>query len=80
MIAPGVVCYKTAGRDAGMKVVVMSVKGSFAEVLGLRKTRKVSLKHLEPTSEKVDTKLKEDALLKYLDYTRKEKKEKKGEK
>lgn len=80
MITAGSVCYKTTGRDAGKKVVVMTVKGNFAEVIGLRKARKVNLMHLEPTTEKVDTKLKEDAILKHLGYTRKEKKEKKGEK
>ncbi len=77
MISPGVVCYKIAGRDAGQKVVVLSVKGNFAEVIGLRKKRQVNIKHLEPTAEKMDPKLKEEEILKKLEYKRKVKKIKK---
>ncbi len=80
MIGAGTVCVKIAGRDAGQKVVVLSVKGSFADVVGLRKARKVNLKHLEPTADKLDPKLKEEEILKKLEYTRKTRKEKKGEK
>ena len=80
MIGAGTVCVKIAGRDAGQKVVIISVKGNFADVVGLRKSRKVNLKHLEPTSEKMDPKLKEDEILKKLEFTRRIRKEKKGEK
>jgi len=80
MITPGIVCYKISGRDAGKKVVVISVKENFAEVVGLRKKRKVNLKHLEPTKEKMDPKLKEEDILKKLNYKRRERKEKKEKK
>jgi ribosomal protein L14E/L6E/L27E len=76
MISAGMICYKISGRDAGQKVVVLSVKGNQAEVVGLRKKRKVNLSHLEPTSEKMDTKLKEEDMLKKLNYKRKVKKSK----
>ena len=71
MISKGIVCYKIAGRDAGQKVVVISIKGIFAEVVGLRKKRKVNVKHLEPTNEKIDPKLNEEEILKKLNYRRK---------
>jgi ribosomal protein L14E/L6E/L27E len=76
MISPGLVCYKIAGRDAGQKVVVISMKGNFAEVVGLRKKRKVSIRHLEPTKEKLDPKMKEEDILKKLKYKRKVRKKK----
>ena len=76
MISPGVVCYKIAGREAGQKVVVLSVKGNLAEVVGLRKKRKVSIVHLEATGEKLDPKMKEEDILKKLNYKRKVRKPK----
>jgi len=66
MIKVGQVCMKTAGRDAGSKCVVMSVKGDHVEVLGFRKKRKVNVKHLIPTQEKLDPKLGEAAIKKKL--------------
>ncbi|MCS6769007.1 MAG: 50S ribosomal protein L14e [Candidatus Caldarchaeum sp.] len=61
----GRVCVKLAGRDAGAKGVVVSVKEDGAVVLtgpksltGLRR-RKVNVKHLVPTPRKVE--IREDA-------------------
>ena len=66
MIEIGQICVKTAGRDAGSKCVVMSVKGQWAEVLGFRKRRRVNVKHLIPTKEKLDPKIGEAAIRKKL--------------
>lgn len=66
MIEVGQVCVKTAGRDAGTKCVVLGLKEGWADVLGLRKKRKVNVKHLIPTKEKLDPKLGEAEIRKKL--------------
>jgi len=58
-IEPGRICYKTAGRDAGKKVVVIEVSDMFATVVGKdKKKKKYNLRHLFPTKEKVEIKNK----------------------
>lgn len=51
----GRVCYKTTGRDAGKKVVIVeSAKNGFAIVEGLyTKKGKCNINHLLPTTETV---------------------------
>lgn len=51
----GRVCYKTTGRDAGKKIVIVeNAKSGFATVEGLfTKKGKVNVNHLLPTTEMV---------------------------
>jgi len=58
-IEPGRICYKTKGRDAGKKLVVTAVEGSFATVIGSNgKNEKCNIRHLFPTKSKVEIKNK----------------------
>ncbi len=50
MISIGRICVKTAGRDAGMKCVVINVLDkNFVMVDGQTRRRKANIMHLEPT-------------------------------
>ncbi len=51
----GRICYKTTGRDAGKKIVIVeNAKNGFAIVEGLfTKKGKVNINHLLPTSETI---------------------------
>ncbi|MCD6478399.1 MAG: 50S ribosomal protein L14e [Candidatus Diapherotrites archaeon] len=58
-IEPGRICYKTAGRDAGKRVVVVEVEGVFATVVGKDgKKKKCNIRHLFPTKERIEIKNK----------------------
>jgi large subunit ribosomal protein L14e len=51
----GRVCIKLAGRDAGMKCVVVNVVDeTFVLVDGETRRRKVNIRHLEPMDQTVD--------------------------
>ena len=50
----GRVCYKSNGRDAGTRVVLVeNAKDGFVMVEGLRKKRKCNVQHLIPTKKMV---------------------------
>jgi len=51
--AVGRVCVKIAGRDAGLKCVIVSTNGLVAEIDGQTRRRKVNFKHLLPTDQTV---------------------------
>lgn len=58
--APGTVCVKIAGRDAGkVCVVTEKVDAHFVKVDGFTRPRKVNVKHLEPTGKLVELKGKD---------------------
>ncbi|MEM4662600.1 MAG: 50S ribosomal protein L14e [Candidatus Diapherotrites archaeon] len=58
-IEPGRICYKTRGRKAGEKVVVIEVEGNFAHIIGKRnKKERCNIRHLFPSKEKIDIKNK----------------------
>ncbi|MCD6464501.1 hypothetical protein J7L02_03200 [Candidatus Woesearchaeota archaeon] len=48
MFKPGMVCLKTAGRDAGKYCVVLTIKDNYALIEGYTRRRKCNIKHLEP--------------------------------
>jgi large subunit ribosomal protein L14e len=51
MMDVGRVCVKIAGRDAGLKCVIVSIlDDTFVMVDGETRARKCNLKHLEPTA------------------------------
>jgi large subunit ribosomal protein L14e len=53
----GTVCIKTAGKDAGKKVVVVdSMEGNFVLIDGPIKRKRCNIAHLEPTLHKFDLK------------------------
>ncbi len=53
MTEVGTVCLKIAGRDAGMKaVVVEKLDKEFVLIDGQVRRRKCNIKHLEPLTEK----------------------------
>jgi large subunit ribosomal protein L14e len=59
MIAVGSICKKMAGREAGRYCVVLSIEGKFAQISGVRKygmcrPKRCNLKHLKPTSFKIE--------------------------
>lgn len=55
----GNVCVKIAGRDAGLKgVIVEKLDTNFVIIDGQVRRRKCNLKHLEPLNEKLDIKNK----------------------
>lgn len=57
MIDVGRICIKTAGKDAGKKVVVVdAMDGNFVLIDGPVKRKRCNIAHLEPTSQKVDLK------------------------
>ncbi len=59
MTEVGTVCLKIAGRDAGMKaVVVEKLDKEFVLIDGQVRRRKCNIKHLEPLTEKLDIKSK----------------------
>ena len=53
MIEVGRVCVKIAGRDAGLKCVVVEVLDKFVLVDGQTRIRKVNPAHLEPLDQKL---------------------------
>lgn len=62
IFAPGAVCLKIAGRDAGkMCVVTETIDANFVKVDGFTRPRKVNTKHLEPTGKRVDLSKAKDA-------------------
>lgn len=59
MIEVGRLCVKTAGRDAGLKCVVVEVLDkNFVMIDGQTRRRKCNVLHLEPLDEKIDIKAK----------------------
>ena len=58
-IETGAVCYKTRGKDAGKKAVVLEVDGktltAMIDGVGLKK-KKCNMRHLFFTGEKIDVK------------------------
>ena len=57
MIDIGRLCIKTAGKDAGKKVVVVdAIDGNFVLIDGPVKRKRCNIAHLEPTSQKLDIK------------------------
>ncbi len=55
MIEVGRLCVKTAGRDAGLKCVVVEVLDkNFVLIDGQTRRRKCNILHLEPLDEKID--------------------------
>lgn len=60
MIEVGRICVKTTGRETGLRCVVVDVLDeTFALVTGPKsltgvRRRRVNIKHLQPTEEKVD--------------------------
>ncbi len=82
MFEVGRVCIKLAGRDAGMKCVVVEVlDGHMVLVDGETRRRKCNVKHLEPTDKmvKISSGASSDAVHKELGV-KKEKKAKKNDK
>ncbi|MEM4598344.1 MAG: 50S ribosomal protein L14e [Candidatus Diapherotrites archaeon] len=58
-IEKGRICYKSKGRNAGEKVVVIDVSKDGAEIIYKSgKKEKCNIRHLFPTAEKVDIKNK----------------------
>jgi large subunit ribosomal protein L14e len=54
MFGIGRVCVKIAGRDAGLKCVVVDVlDGSFVLIDGQTRRRKCNMVHLEPLAQKI---------------------------
>ena len=67
VIVPGRICYKTQGRDAGKKVIVLEVEGMFAKILRSDgKEKRSNIRHLFPTKEVVDVKKSKEELIKYI--------------
>jgi len=63
MFEVGRLCIKTAGRDAGLKCVIVDVlDNKFVLIDGQTRRRKCNIKHLEPLKETI--KLKKKASLK----------------
>ncbi|MFQ5620841.1 MAG: hypothetical protein ACE5FT_03285 [Candidatus Nanoarchaeia archaeon] len=56
MLEIGRVCIKIAGRDAGMKCVIVDIDGDSYVIDGQTRRRKVNGLHLEPLTDKVDVK------------------------
>ncbi len=57
MIETGRICIKTAGRDSNRKCVVTEViDDNFVNVMGETRSKKVNIKHLEPTNQKITIK------------------------
>ncbi|MBW2970024.1 50S ribosomal protein L14e [Candidatus Woesearchaeota archaeon] len=54
MIEVGRVCLKIAGRDAGLKCVVVDVLDNFVLIDGQTRRRKCNPVHLEPLDQKLD--------------------------
>lgn len=82
-IQVGTVCYKTRGREAGKKVVIVGFdkETGMAVVSGERaRTRKCNLLHLWPTKETVDVKEFREKLIEPKEKRVLEKKEKKKSK
>ena len=76
----GRVCVKLAGRDAGLKcVVVEEIDANFVLVDGQTRRRKINIRHLEPLEQTVDLKSGADtsAVAKALGIEIKAKKSKK---
>ena len=51
MIEIGRVCVKTAGRDAGLKCVVIDIDKKLVLIDGQTRRRKCGIAHLEPTKD-----------------------------
>jgi len=72
-IGEGRVCVKLSGRDAGSKCVITKiVSPSFVEIVGARGRRKVNVKHIEPTVERISAGSDEE-IFKALGISRKPK-------
>jgi large subunit ribosomal protein L14e len=55
MFEIGRICVKLAGRDAGMKCVIIdSIDDNFVMIDGQTRRRKCNLKHLEPTNQLIE--------------------------
>ncbi len=66
-ICPGRICYKTCGRDAGKKVIVLNIEGIYAKILQSDgKEKKSNIRHLFPTKEVIDVKKPKEELVKYI--------------
>lgn len=50
----GRICVKTAGRDAGKYCVILTDDDDRVLIDGQTRRREVNLKHLEPTTKKID--------------------------
>lgn len=66
-IEPGRVCYKTRGREAGKKVVVLELQDIYATIVGKNgKKERCNIRHLFPLSKKVDINASIEELTKKL--------------
>ncbi|RLG70187.1 MAG: 50S ribosomal protein L14e [Candidatus Iainarchaeum archaeon] len=66
-IEPGRVCYKTRGREAGKKVVVLELQNLYATVVGKGgKKEKCNIRHLFPLKEKIDVNVPVEEIIKKL--------------
>ena len=66
-IEPGRVCYKTRGRGAGKKVVVLELKDIYATVVGKTgKKEKCNIRHLFPLKEKIAVNVPVEEIIKKL--------------
>jgi len=66
-IEPGRVCYKTRGREAGKKVVVLELQNLYAIVVGKGgKKEKCNIRHLFPLKEKIDVNVPVEEIIKKL--------------
>ena len=80
MIKVGRLCIKVAGRDAGLKCVIVDViDDNFVTIDGQTRRRKCNIKHLEPLKDTIKLKPKADhktviSEFKKLDIETKEKK------
>jgi large subunit ribosomal protein L14e len=78
-IEVGRICVKTFGREAGMKCIVVDIiDKNFALITGPKKVtgvkrRRVNIKHLEPTEEKLDIKrgASDDEIVKSIEKAKK---------
>ncbi len=68
-IEVGRVCYKTTGRNATKKVVILETgNGNTVTIIGKGlKKQKCNIRHLFPTREKIDTSGKEEEIIKRLE-------------
>lgn len=79
MFEVGTVCVKTAGRDAGMKcVVVEAAKEGIVIIEGETRRRKCNVRHLEPVGEaKVKVGASHSEVMKALGLKERESKQRK---
>lgn len=66
-IEPGRVCYKTRGREAGKKVIVLELQDIYATIVGKNgKKERCNIRHLFPLKEKIDVNVPLEELIKKL--------------